>query len=208
MQTYKVLCDFSSNKYSDSGLLVLGNQVIKLMTGNTYFPTPIPTLALLQANLDFYEAAIAKTKNGTRQDIIDKNAARLAFEEVLRALAGCVQTQSAGNAAAIISSGFDINKMATPSNPLYPPTDISVEAGATRGSLFLSWNPVKNAHSYLVEYTEVPFTATTVWRNAACTKSSITISNLTRGCQYALHVISIGSNPTRLPSDDLFSFVM
>jgi hypothetical protein len=178
------------------------------MTDNPYFPTPIPTLALLQANLDFYEAAIAKTKNGTRQDIIDKNAARLAFEEVLRALAGCVQTQSAGNAAAIISSGFDINKVASPIGPLNSPASITIIAGAVRGSLFLSWNVVKNARAYIIEYTEVPFTETIVWMHASCTKSSITIFNLVRGKQYVFRVTAVGSDPARIPSDNFFSFVM
>ncbi len=205
---YKVLNNFSSSKYSDAAFQVLGKEVLEHMTDNPRFITPAPTLTEVQTALTEFVNALGKVKYGSRADVLNKKAARATLESLMRALASYVQTISKGDEAIIISSGFDVSKQAAPIGPLPMPTDIQISAGPTRGSLHVSWTPVKNAYTYDVEYTEYPYTETTIWRHSVCSRSDETLFNLTRGKQYAIKVTAIGSDPSRLASDEFLSFVM
>ena len=208
MMMYKVLNNFSSSKYPDPAFQVLGQEVLEHMTDNPRFITPAPTLTEVQTALTEFVNTVGKVKYGSREDVLNKKAARATLESLMRGLASYVQSVSKGDEAIIISSGFDVSKQAAPIGPLPMPTGIQITAGSTRGSLYISWDSIKDAHSYIVEYIEYPYAEMAAWYHIGCTRSNATISNLTRGKQYAIKVTAIGSDPSRLASDEFFSFVM
>ena len=206
--TYKVLNNFASSKYSDPAFQVFVIQLLEHMIDNPRFITPEPTLIAIKAALDNYSAALGKAKDGSKEATILKNNARIALEELIRQLALYVQNISSGDEAAIVSAGFEVSKQAAPIGPLPVPTGIKISAGSMRGSLYISWDSIKNANAYIVEYIEYPYAEMAVWCHIGCTRSSATIPNLTRGKQYAIRITAIGSDPSRQTSDEFLSFVM
>ncbi|MBB3186807.1 fibronectin type III domain-containing protein [Microbacter margulisiae] len=205
---YKVLIDFSSSKYTDASFPIFVKQVLDHMTGNPRYPTPDPTLEVVKTAYDNYVDAMGKVKDGTREDTIYKNDMKDILKGTMRSLGTYVQRASNGDEAAIISSGFDVSKKPVPAGPLPAPTGLTVEAGNTRGALDVRWNVVKSARSYDVEYTEFPYTGTTVWGHAVVSQSRVQLDSLTQGRQYAIRVTAIGSDPTRTTSSDVLSYVM
>jgi len=53
--------------------------------------------------------AYLKTQDGTKEDTSVKNHLRADFETLLRKIALYVETESSGDAASILSAGFDIH---------------------------------------------------------------------------------------------------
>ena len=114
---FKVLNNFSSSKYPDPAFQVLGKEVLEHMTDNPRFIAPAPTLTEVQTALTEFVNAVGKVKYGSREDVLNKNAARATLESLMRGLASYVQTVSKGDEAILISSGFDVSKQATPIGP-------------------------------------------------------------------------------------------
>jgi hypothetical protein len=208
METEKVSVDFSTNRYSDKELGVKTMFIIGQMTGNTHFATPNPALNLLQEGLDRFSASLAKMEDGNKQDTIDKNARRSELESLLRQEASYVQQTSRGSEEIIATSGFDMNKKKSPIVPLPMITGLAIKAGASHGSLEISWDVLEHAHAYEVRYTEAPSSGSSIWSTITVTRHKVQIENLVRGKQYAFCVAGIGSDPSRIWSDEVTSFVM
>jgi hypothetical protein len=100
-------------------LIVFAENIVKRMTGNPYFPTPTPTLAVVTAAIDDLRAAEAAAVARTKGAASARNQKRTALVSQLHALRGYIQTVAdadPGNAAAIIeSAGVAIRK--TPARP-------------------------------------------------------------------------------------------
>jgi hypothetical protein len=208
METTKISIDFSTNKYSDKELSVKTKFIIGQMTDNSNFQSPTPQLAVLQDALDRFSTAITKMEDGNKQDTIDKNARRAELENLLRQEASYVQQTSGGSEEIIATSGFDSIKKKSPVAPLPMVTGISIKAGASRGSLELNWDVLEHAHAYEVKYTEAPGSVNSIWSNVTVTRRKVQIENLVRGKQYAFCVAGIGSDPSRIWSDEVTSYVM
>ncbi len=134
--------------------LNLAQTVFTKLTGNASFPAPNPTLAVL---------------NGKRQAVADKNNEiavmevdlKLKYEEkslliqeldsALIAEAGYVQTASAGDAAKILSSGFEFRAPGQPIGPLPAPQSLHSNAGDMEGTVECQWDAVRGAKSYIAD---------------------------------------------------------
>jgi hypothetical protein len=208
MDTIKISIDFSTNKYSDKELGVKTMFIIGQITGNSHFSTPNPALTVLQDGLDRFTASLAKMEDGNKQDTIDKNARRSDLESLLRQEASYVQQASGGSEEIIATSGFDMNKKKSPIVPLPMVTGLAIKAGTSRGSLEISWDVLEHAHAYVIKYTEAPSLESSNWSTITVTRHKVQIENLVRGKQYAFCVAGIGSDPSRIWSDEVTSFVM
>ena len=80
--------------------------------------------------------------------------------------------------------------------------------GPTRGSLEISWEVVPNAYMYEIEYTEAPSTPEGKRTRTSSTKHKAVLDGLTRGMAYAIRVAAAGSDPGRVWSDEIISYVM
>jgi hypothetical protein len=97
-------------------LITYGHALISALTGNTYVPTPSPSVATLTTLLATYETAETATKLRTKGTVGARNAARAALVSAVRALVACVQQvadASPENAEAIITStSLSVRKVA------------------------------------------------------------------------------------------------
>jgi hypothetical protein len=205
---YTVSKNFSSSKYSDASLLLFAKGVKTQMTDNSNFPTPEPTLDELGLATDAYELALEQVKNGGKEATSNKNDKRAALAELLKNLATYVEIASNGDKTKILSSGFEPNKLPSTVGPLPVPTGLKVMAGQGHGRLILTCDVCKDASAYLFEYTDGPSNENSVWIQVIPTKHKVEISGLTEGKLYVFRVTYIGSDPSRICSDEVSSYVL
>jgi hypothetical protein len=125
------------------------------MENNEFFPDPQPPQDELAAVIaeakastleaeclrGSYAAAVAR-----RNEIIEKLTLRLDQR------GNYVQMRSGGNSPRILSAGIDVRRDRRPVPPLEPPTGLYVELSGTAGVATVTWNKVKHAKLYMMEY--------------------------------------------------------
>ena len=208
MGNAKISKDFSNGKYSDAGLSSKTNYIVDQMTDNPAFATPTPPLKDVTDANNEYISALGKVEYGSKADTVIKNNLRAALIVLLKLLADYVQTTSNGDEAIILSSGFDVNKKPTTVGELDKPTGFSVKPGKNKGSVIASCNAVNNANFYEFEYMELPVTPNSVWIQKTSTKSKLQIDGFIRGKEYNYRVAAAGSDPSRVWSDEISSYVL
>jgi len=130
------------------------------------------------------------------------------LEGLLKLLADYVQRTSDGDEAMILSSGFDVNKKPAPVGPLSRPEHIKVLPGDNKGSLIVNCDVVENANFYEVMYTQCPVSPDSVWIQKTTTKHKLQIDGLPSGKEFCFKVAGAGSDPSRVWSDLVYSFVL
>jgi len=208
MGTEKVSTDFSKKNYSDTELGVTSTNVTDCMTDNPYFVTPIPSLADVKATTTSYLASLAKAEKGSQDDTVIKNSWRVKLESQLKELALYVQLTSKGDAVIISSSGFYINKKPSAVGPLAKPENVIIKMGSNKGTVLVSCDAIAAASFYEYEYAEVTTEATLNWIHKTCTKHRLLIEGLTSGKQYIFRVAGAGSDPSRVWSNEITTYVI
>ena len=194
----KVLSSFS--KYTDGDFESKAHTIISSMTGNAFFPTPVPALATLQTASDAYSDALIKASTGNRSDIAAKNEKREALTGLLRSLSTYVNLTANGDATMLLSSGFDVSKDREPV-VITKPENLKVENGNSSGELLVSVTAVKGAYAYLHEYTSDATMAPQSWVSTPATSCKGVFNNLTPGMKYYCRVGAVSSNGQLLYSD-------
>ena len=110
--------------------------IVRAMTGNPSFPTPMPSLAVVQAAIDALTAAEATALARTRGSAAARNERRTALVSILELLRAHVQATadaSPENGPSIIeSAGIALRKM-----PIMPPRVFEASLGVVSGSIKL-----------------------------------------------------------------------
>ena len=192
---------------SDGNLESKTHEIITAMTGNLNFPNPIPALADITAAATAYTTALSKAGTGNRIEVPDKNAKRETLIGQLRILCNHINTVANGDAAMILSSGFNLSKDRQPS-VLTRPENIRVENGVASGSLLVSVKAVKGAYAYFHEYTTDVTMAPGSWVSTSGTTSKMQFTNLQPGTTYYCRVGAIGTNNQVLYSDPVSRMVI
>lgn len=208
MGNAKVSKDFSNGKYTDAGLSNKVNYIINQMTDNPAFTTPTPPLKNVTDANNEYIISLGKVEYGSKADTVNKNNLRAALIVLVKLLADYVQTTNNGDEAIILSSGFDVNKKPGTIGQLDKPTGFSVKPGNNKGSMIVSCFPVNNANFYEFEYMELPATPNSVWIQKTSTKSKLQIDGLISGKLYNFRGAGAGSDPSRIWSDEISSYVL
>ena len=204
----KVSTNFSTSKYTDAGISTKATFIVEKMTGNTAFVTPTPSLTEVTTANTKYIAALGTVEYGSKEDTVIKNNLRAALTVLLKDLADYVQTTSDGDEAIILSSGFDVNKKPGTVGVLDKPTNFVINPGKNKGSVNASCDKVELAKFYEVEFTETPVTASSIWRQRSSTKSKTDLDGFTSGVEYAFRMCGAGSNPTRVWSEIIITYVL
>jgi hypothetical protein len=169
-------------------------QIIAAMTGNAHFTSPQPPLSALTAATDELEAA-ANDAQAARQTAKTKTTIQNAKEDLVDRLfsqeGGYVFAVSGGNEAVIQSAGMDVR--AAPGTVGIPslPQALGATAGDRDGQMDLSWDPVIEAASYVIETSPDPPTATSWSHAGVSTKSSYTVTGLQSGSRIWFRVASV-----------------
>ncbi len=162
--------------------------VIILAVGNnaTIYPTPSPTLAVVQTALDNFQTSVAVAKDGGRSATSAKNNLRRGLVGLVRQLASYVQVACNNDLTSLMLSGFPTHKPTRSRIGVLPvPANVTLILGARSGELDASVDPVFGASTYNWKLTSnspesVPLTV----QNTA---SYITFSGLTPGVIYSGH---------------------
>ncbi len=97
-------------------LIAYGAQIVKAMTGNAYFPSPTPTVAVLQKGVDDLMAAQSGAQARTKGAVALRNEKRAALVTLLEELRTFVQSQADANpengGSMIESAGIALRKTA------------------------------------------------------------------------------------------------
>lgn len=123
--------------------------VIAKMTGNTNFPTPKPTLADLLAKLDDLKAAITDVDARVAGAVVLRDQIRSELLVMMTELASYCVVASAGDAAILLTSGFELRKTPQPApDPLSIVKNTRLVPTGNETELRLLFDPVPYAKSY------------------------------------------------------------
>jgi len=208
MSDAKVLINFSSSVYTDLEVGNKSDDIIEMMTNNPNFPIPLMELDALMAANTTYQASLINLKNGTKEDTVIKNQNRRVLEKALKNLGLYVQIKSNGNEAIILSSGFDVAGKREPVGKLPKPEGFGVKVGVAKGTVVVYCIAITYANFYEVEYAEVQADGTRNWIKLTTTKHKLEITGLTSGKQYVFRMAGGGTNPARMWSDEIATYVI
>ena len=119
------------NNFSGADLAAFAAAVIAAMTGNTYFPTPVPAITDIQEMLTNYNTAAAAAESRDRNAVITKTLARLALINGLQNLGRYCMSVANGDRQMLESSGYQISKQGNgqPTPEMPAPTNLQLTDG-------------------------------------------------------------------------------
>jgi hypothetical protein len=173
-----------------------GRQIVNAMTNNTSFATPHPGLTEVTAALDELENAFAQVQAARAEvttRVASQDNAEAKVDQLLTQLAGYVESVAGRNETIITSAGMETKSVrSAPSLPAAP-QGASASAGDHDGEIILSWNPVANARSYIVESSLDPANVASWTHVGISTSASKVVSNLKSGTRYWFRVAAVSA---------------
>lgn len=168
----KALSSFA--RMRDDEFLTQAKIINRCLTGNEYYESPEPGLAVLMGATDDYEVALAESrKKGNPFDTAIKKQARQKLEEVLFDLAFYVNKIAQGDLPTLLSSGFPVSSTQT---TYFSPDIIRgmvLSDGRQPGQLRLDFEKQERVLVYEYRYTyEKDSNGELVWNNEVFKTSS------------------------------------
>ena len=178
---------------SDMALVNDTTTIISAMTNNPAYPTPAPTLAVVQTALTTFSDSVAAAADGGKTLTAAKNAARAALALLLHKLASYVHVACDRDIQKLYSSGFPTQKPTRqPLGVLPAPAGLAVALGARSGELNAWATPVTGAGIYNWNLALASAPATPV-QTVQTTAASTVFDGLTPGLSYNVEVNAVGS---------------
>jgi hypothetical protein len=176
--------------------------ILEWMKNNPKYPTPSPTLAVVQTAFDAYKVATADAAQGGKENTAIRNARRAELVSLLRQLANYVSATANGDMEALLSSGFPPQKdVRTPIGPLPAPNAPVVSQGPVTGSATAVTTPVYGAFTY--NWRLALASAPTVYvQTKQSTGARFTFEGLTPGQVYNVELNAVGAAGISNWSDD------
>jgi len=190
------------NRLTPANFLAQAERIVTAMTGNAGFPEPwpstVPTLAQIQADLAAYQATVTATAAGDRTQVARRNAARSTLAQDLTLLAYQVQLTAKGDASLLTSTGFPLKQRAprTIVTDLPPaPARFRLSHGAVSGMIVVNANRVPGAGSYEVQMATADPTVEANWTSAGTYKNSrrIAVPGLAAGKVYSFRMRALNA---------------
>jgi hypothetical protein len=208
MTKAKVIVDFSPNRYTDIKLSQKAAYIVLCLLNNPNFLELAEEVLAMQLKKNAFHVLLTKKQERSKQQTVEKKSLRAELESILSSTGGRVQTLSGDNELLILNAGYDVKRKGAPIGMLAMPTNLTANPGAAHGSLAMKWDSVARASMYELLYTTAPSTPDIVWIHISTTRHKLTLSNLTRGQAYAIKVAAAGTDPRRVWSDEIISYVM
>jgi hypothetical protein len=188
---------------SGAELLKLLRSVIEKMTNNPNFPTPIPSLTSMEAEIDEYEKSLSLASQGGKDQTANFNERRRKVELLLTQLGHYVEDTAQGSDAIILSSGIDSKKIPSIIGVPEAPKSLSIARAAIPGNFKISWEKIDGARVYIVEKN----TNGNWEQHEIVPKTTYVIENETLGSGNTYRVLAFGtagrgpaSDPIHIPS--------
>ena len=174
--------------------LVLTDNVITHMTGNTAYPTPNPTLTALSDQRDLVSEkylAVVDTETTLAMQRTELQQEGRKLDLMLTNLARYCESHCNNDPAVLESSGFPLQQTPTPVGPLPAPTGLRSAPGEMPQTAKLRWNTLRGAKSWKAECASSPTGPWTLFYTG--TKARCTAPGLTSGDVYYFRVAGIGA---------------
>ena len=136
-----------------------GQDIISASSGNPNVvgnANAVADLTTAQTALSAAVAAYEAAKTACKEGMADRDAAVATWIAKVNALAGVTEALTDGDAAKILSAGFDVRAARTPTQPLAGPTNVRAETNGEPGHTTVSCDPLPGAKSYLVQKSTDP----------------------------------------------------
>jgi hypothetical protein len=184
--------NLSTQNYSDSRFLKKTNYVYASMTGNAFFPAPVPPLIDFKVANEAFATSLVAASCGDHSSVAAKKERRAELEALYVKLGLYVMYTAAGNVAILVSSGFTLAKNR---EPIYiqNPGNVTLTNGVTSGELLSKVNKVKGGKTYLHQISDSEPTEHTVWDTRTCSRSRYTFKGLLPGKRYWVRVAATAS---------------
>ena len=183
----------SFKKLTDANILTFGQNVTASMAAAvTTFPTPVPALADINAELVNFEGLLQTSASRDKVQVQLKNMSKFALNQMLSKLVDYVNATTS-DSAALTSSGFVLNKVPQPVTITHPENPMLMDGGGS-GKLFFKFKAVKGASSYLFQYTSDVTLQENSWASFPATTTYFTFTGLTKGTTYYCRVMAVGAN--------------
>ncbi len=193
--------------------------VVFNMTGNAFFPAPVPTLAQVNTAAQNLDNARTAALNGGVDKTALQNQLEAVLDNLMLRLANQVEgianaaITTGGDAITIITSaGMDYRRPSTPAAVPAAPVNVTATSTLTEGEIHTEWDVVHEAHVYVVETTTDPLVVGTGNRTAApapgvtlpaavvwtqvkiLTQRKFTLTGLVSGTKYAVRIYCVGTH--------------
>jgi hypothetical protein len=175
--------------------------IIKAMTGNPHFPSPIPSLADVDIAADALDNAQIAL-DGSKLKTVQRNAAEAILDSLMSSLQGYVDAASRQDKAKILSAGFDVRDPRTKPAILACPTELGASSTKMEGEVKLDWKAIKKKNFYIVEAAQA-IEGSTYKIVAQPTKSSVVVSGLVPGERYRFRISVVNGAGASAPSEEI-----
>lgn len=165
--------------------------IVILMTGNTAFTTPNPSLAAITAAADALETAFNEAADGGKTKTAIMYSKEAELDALMPQLTAYVQEASAGDALLILSSGMEIRADKTPPQDLPAPFGLETKTGDNEGEVMLRWKKVDKSKAYLIQKSA---DGSTGWEslNVTSTRATAVVTGLPSANRIWFRVCAIG----------------
>jgi hypothetical protein len=182
----------SFDKFGDVNFQQKSQFIYGSLNGNPWYVNLVPALPEVKMAIDKYATDLAAAATRERNAVALKNQSRTVLEGLLKQLGLSVMTEANGDEAALVSSGFTLNKDREPSY-ITNPGNVTLSNGITSGQMISSIKVVAGGKSYVHEIaSELPVDES-MWVSHTSSASKFVFNNLVPGKQYWVRVAVIGS---------------
>jgi hypothetical protein len=182
-------------RLSVAGKIEKARSIVTGMTGNAHFPTPIPALDTVTAQINELETAQLAALSGGPEDTANMHVKRQALELSLRALATYVETVANSNPAEaeaiVLSAGLTVKVRTLPKT-------MDFEAATTRnpGEIAVSKRH-ENRAFFIVQMTTTPEEESSWTTIHSGTRGRVVKSGLRSGLRYHFRASVLDKNGQR-----------
>ena len=173
-----------------------GRQIVTAMTDNARFASPNPPLSDITTALDDLQNAFALVQ-AARSEVttktVNQDNAEAKLDQALTQLAGYVESVAGKDDTVITSAGMETKSSRSAPTVPTAPLGLSATAGEHEGEINLTWKPVVNARSYIVEFSLDPATPNSWTHTGVATAANKTLISLTSGKRYWFRVAAVGA---------------
>jgi hypothetical protein len=193
------------NQDTDVQLVTDSSRIVASMTGNAFYPSPLPTLAQIGTAHDAFTVAV-NALDRSKTSTVRRDQTRLALVQLLRELALYVQQASGGDPNKLLGSGFPMQRKRGPTPAeLQPPKIVQVRQSAVSGRLLARCKADHTAKSY--QWRIATAQAPTVWTTFdTVTAARFTFDNLVPGTQYLVQARAFARSGSSNWSDSVAMF--
>ena len=177
--------------------------------GNSRFPNPNPTIAVLSGTIDDLQSRITTVRGKEAEwkpTIAARDSQRGTIIALFTQLSSHVQNACGGDETKLLTSGFQLRSAGAPIT-VTAPGNLRASIGEQEGEVALAWDRVRGASSYNIECRE--YTDEASWQTIrTATQSRITVAGLIGGQLYAFRVRPVGAQGEGPWSDETVKRVL